>query len=229
MLLPENWERKNQERKNRGVSSGEITNIIVLLLKILKYASVLYFRGSSMPEQQKEIEYELFEVYNKNLDRFYSLIKFILLIFGVYILTLSIIYGKLEIQAFDSTQIISVYSLSACLLFISISLIFPLSQLVLPKERKFRLIESSVKLREEEELKIYNKRLFLVIRQQENYHITSHLLVLLSFIFFCGHFVPFAICISVPVFIVSILYYLTFSEWIKRENKDIKTVQHQEG
>ncbi|WP_048142673.1 hypothetical protein [Methanosarcina horonobensis] len=182
-----------------------------------------------MSGQQKEIECELFEIYSKNLDRFFSLVKLIFLIFGVYILTLTNVYGKLDIQTFDSVQTISIYSLFACLLFIGIATVFPFSQLVLPKECKFKLTDSSIEFREEEELKIYNKRLFLVVQKQENYYITSFLLVLLSIIFFCGHFAPFAICISIPVFIISVFYYLTFSEWIKKENKDTKTVQHHEG
>lgn len=170
-----------------------------------------------MSGQQKEIECELFEIYNKNLDRFFSLIKFIFVIFGLYTLTLSNVYGKLNIHVFDNAQIVSIYSLLACLLFISIALIVPFSQLVLPKERKFKQMGSSVQFREDDELKIHNKKLYIVVRQQENYYISSFLLVLLSLIFFCGHFVPFAICIAIPVFIISVLYHLTFSEWMKKE------------
>jgi hypothetical protein len=168
--------------------------------------------------QQKEIECELFEIYNKNLDRFFSLIKFMFVIFGIYILTFSNLYGELNIHAFDKVQIISIYSLLACLLFIGIALIVPCSQLVLPKERKFKQMESSIQFREEDELKIHNKKLFLVVQQQENYYIFSFLLSLLSLSFFCSYFVPFAICVSIPIFIISVLYYLTFSEWIKKEN-----------
>ncbi len=168
--------------------------------------------------QQKEIECELFEIYNKNLYRFFSLIKFMFVIYGFYILTLSNVYGKLNIHAFDNVPIISIYSLLACLLFIGIALIVPFSQLVLPKERKFKQIESSIQFREEDELKTHNKKLFLVVQQQENYYICSFLLILLSLIFFCGYFIPFAICVSIPVFIISVLYYLTFTEWIKKEN-----------
>ncbi|WP_440946263.1 hypothetical protein ACSAZL_19685 [Methanosarcina sp. T3] len=182
-----------------------------------------------MSDQQKEIECELFETYNKNLDRFFSLIKFIFVIFGLYTLTLSNVYGKLNIGILDNAQIVSIYSLLACLLFISIALIIPFSQLVLPKERKFKQMGSSVKFREENELKIHNKKLFVVVRQQENYYMSSFLLVLLSLIFFCGHFVPFAICIAIPVFIISVLYHLTFSEWMKKENKNIKIAQPREG
>jgi hypothetical protein len=179
--------------------------------------------------QQKEIESELFEIYNRNLDRFFSLIKFIFVIFGVYTLSLSNVYGKLDIHAFDNIQIISIYSLLACLLFIGTALIAPFSQLILPKERKFKQMESSVQFREEDELKIHNKKLFLVVQQQENYYVTSFLLVLLSLIFFCGHFAPFVICVSIPVFTISVLYCLTFSKWIKRENRDIKIVKPHEG
>ena len=121
--------------------------------------------------QQKEIECELFEIYNKNLDRFFSLIKFMFVIFGFYTLTFSNLYGKLNIHAFDNLPIISIYSLLACLLFISIALIVPFSQLVLPKERKFKQMESSIQFREEDELKIHNKKLFLVVQQQDNYYI----------------------------------------------------------
>jgi hypothetical protein len=116
-----------------------------------------------------------------------------------------------------------------CLLFIGIALIVPFSQLVLPKERKFKQMESSIQFREEDELKIHNKKLYIVVQQQENYYIFSFLLVLLSLIFFCGYFVPFAICVSIPVFIISVFYYLTFSEWIKKENNVIKNVQPHEG
>lgn len=179
--------------------------------------------------QQKEIECELFQIYSKNLDRFFSLIKFIFVVFGIYTLTLSSVYGKLDVHAFENTEIISVYSLLACSLFIGIALTVPFSQLVLPKKCRFKQMESSIQLREEDELKIYNKRLFLAVKQQENYYVTSFLLVLLSLIFFCAHFEPFAICISIPVFIISILYYLTFSEWMKKESKSIKIVQPQEG
>jgi hypothetical protein len=178
--------------------------------------------------EQKEIENELLKMYDKNLDRFFSLIKFIFIIFGIYTLILSIIYGKLDTQAFDNEETISIYSLLACLLFISIALIFPFSQLLLPKEQKFKRMEDSIQFREESEVKIYNKKLYLAVRQQENYYITSFLLILLSFIFFCSHFVPFVICISIPVLIISIFYYLTFSEWIKKENREFKTVQRQE-
>lgn len=171
-----------------------------------------------MVGQQKEIECELFEIYNKNLDRFFSLIKFMFVIFGFYTLTFSNVYGELNIHSFDNLPIISIYSLLACLLFIGIALIVPFSQLVLPKERKFKQIESSIQFREENELKIHNKKLCLVVQQQENYYIFSFLLILLSLIFFCGYFIPFAICFSIPVFIISVLYYLTFSEWIKKEN-----------
>ena len=146
--------------------------------------------------QQKEIECELFEIYNKNLDRFFSLIKFMFVIFGFYTLTFSNLYGKLNIHAFDNLPIISIYSLLACLIFISIALIVPFSQLMLPKERKFKQMESSIQFREEDELKIHNKKLFLVVQQQDNYYISSFLLVLLSLIFFCGYFVPFAVCVS---------------------------------
>jgi hypothetical protein len=179
--------------------------------------------------QQKEIECELLEIYNKNLDRFFSLIKFIFLVFGVYTLTLSNVYGKFGVDTFDNTRIISFYSLLASLLFISIALIVPFSQLLIPRERRFKQTENSIQFRDEEEAKIYNKKLYLVVRQQENYYITSFLLVLLSFIFFCGHFLSFAICISIPVLVISVFYYLTFSEWIKKENKEFKTVQHHEG
>ncbi|AKB76347.1 hypothetical protein MSLAZ_3086 [Methanosarcina lacustris Z-7289] len=168
--------------------------------------------------QQKEIECELFELYNKNIDRFFSIIKFMFVIFGIYILTFSNLYGELNIHAFDKVPIISIYSLLSCLLFISIALIVPCSQLVLPKERKFKQMESSIQLREEDELKIHNNKLFLVVQQQENYYIFSFLLILLSLSFFCSYFVPLAICVSIPVFIISLLYYLTFTEWIKKEN-----------
>ena len=186
-------------------------------------------RGSNMLDQQKEIECELFEIYNKNLDRFCSLIKFMFVIFGFYALTFSNVYGKLNIHAFDNVPIISIYSLLACFLFIGIALIVPFSQLVLPKERKFKQMESSIQFREEDELKIHNKKLFLVTLQQENYYINSFLLVLLSLIFFCGYFVPFAVCVSIPVFIISAFYYLTFSEWIKKENQSIKIMKPNEG
>jgi hypothetical protein len=179
--------------------------------------------------QQKEIECELFEIYNKNLDRFFSLIKFVFVIFGLYTLTLSNVYGKLNIHAFDNAQIVSIYSLLACLLFISIALIVPFSQLIIPKECKFKQLGSSIQFKEEDELKIHNKKLFLITRQQENYYISSFLLVLLSLIFFCGHFVPFVICVAIPVFIISVLYHLTFSEWMKKENKSIKIVRPHEG
>lgn len=182
-----------------------------------------------MSGQQKEIECELFEIYNKNLDRFFSLIKFIFVIFGLYTLTLSSIYGKLNVHIFDNAQIVSIYSLLACLLFISIALIVPFSQLVLPKERKFKQVGSSVQFREDNELKMHNKKLYVVVRQQENYYISSFLLVLLSLIFFCGHFVPFAICVAIPVFIISALYHLTFTEWMKKENKGMKILQPHEG
>jgi len=182
-----------------------------------------------MLSQQKEIECELFEIYNKNLDRFFSLIKFMFVIFGFYALTFSNVYSKLNIHAFDNVPIISIYSLLACLLFIGIALIVPFSQLVLPKERKFKQIESSIQFREEDELKIHNKKLFVVVQQQENYYIFSFLLILLSLSFFCSYFVPFAICVSIPVFIIAVLYYLTFSEWIKKENNVIKNVQPHEG
>ena len=151
------------------------------------------------------------------------------MIFGLYTLTLSCIYGKLNIHIFDNAQIVSIYSLLACLLFISIALIVPFSQLVLPKERKFKQVGSSVQFREDDELKIHNKKLYVVVRQQENYYISSFLLVLLSLIFFCGHFVPFAICVAIPVFIISVLYHLTFTEWMKQENKNIKISQPHEG
>lgn len=185
-------------------------------------------RGSNMLDQQKEIECELFEIYNKNLDRFCSLIKFIFVMFGFYTLTVSNLYGKLNIHAFDNVPIISIYSLLACLLFIGIALIVPFSQLVLPKERKFKQMVNSIQFREEDELKIYNKRLFLVVQQQENDYIFSFLLILLSLSFFCSYFIPFAICVSITVFTISVLYYLTFSEWIKKENNGIKIVQPQE-
>ncbi|WP_300104399.1 hypothetical protein [Methanosarcina sp.] len=200
-----------------------------LLLKIFKYVPVIYLKGSNMFGQQKEIECELFGTYNKNLDRFFSLIKFTFVIFGIYILTLSNLYSNLNIHAFDNVPIISTYSLLACLLFISIALIIPFSQLVLPKERKFKQLESSIQFREEDELKIHNKKLYLVVQQQDHYYISSFLLILLSLIFFCGYFIQFAICVSIPVFIITILYSLTFSEWIKRENKSIKIVQSNEG
>ncbi|KKG14876.1 hypothetical protein EO98_03820 [Methanosarcina sp. 2.H.T.1A.6] len=182
-----------------------------------------------MLDQQKEIECELFEIYNKNLDRFFSLIKFMFVIFGLYALTFSNVYGKLNRQAFDNVPIISIYSLLACLLFIGIALIVPFSQLVLPKERKFKQMISSIQFRKEDELKIHNKKLYLVTRRQENYYIFSFLLILLSLMFFCGYFIPFVICVSIPVFTITVLYYLTFSEWIKRENTCIKIVPSQEG
>lgn len=182
-----------------------------------------------MMGQQKEIECELFQIYNQNLDRFFSLIKFILVIFGVYTLTLSNVYGKLDLHAFDNVEIISTYSILACLLSIGIALTVPFSQLLLPKECKFKQTENSIQFREEDELKVYNKKLFLAVKQQENYYIISFLLILLSLTFFCAHFEPFAICISIPVFIISVLYYLTFSEWMKKESKSIKTVQPHDG
>lgn len=169
--------------------------------------------------QQKEIECELFEIYNKNLDRFFSLIKFVFIIFGFYALTLSSVYGKLNIHAFDNVPIISIYSLLACLLFISITLLVPFSQLMIPKERKLKQMENSVQFRGEDELKVHNKKLFLAVQRQENCYTMSFLLFLLSLIFFCGYFVPFAICVSIPVFIISVFYYLTFSEWIKKERQ----------
>ncbi|MDY9926620.1 hypothetical protein [Methanosarcina sp.] len=179
--------------------------------------------------QQKEIECELFEIYNKNLDRFFSLIKFVFVIFGLYTLTLSNVYGKLDIHALDNVQIISIYSLLACLLFISISFIVPFSQLIVPKEYKLKQIGSSIQFREEDELKIHNRKLHVVVRQQENYYVNSFLLVLLSLIFFCGHFVPFVICVTIPVFTISVLYHLTFSEWMKKENKSIKVAKPYKG
>ncbi|KKG11484.1 hypothetical protein EO92_11025 [Methanosarcina sp. 2.H.A.1B.4] len=182
-----------------------------------------------MLDKQKEIECELFEIYNKNLERFFSQIKFMFVIFGFYTLTFSNVYGKLNIHAFDNVPIISTYSLLACLLFIGIALIVPFSQLVLPKERKFKQMESSIQFREEDELKAHNKRLYIIVKQQENYYIFSFLLILLSLSFFCSYFIPFAICISITVFTISILYYLTFSEWIKKENACIKRMQPREG
>lgn len=175
--------------------------------------------------QQKEIECELFQIYNQNLDRFYSLIKFIFLIFGIYAVTLSNVYGKLNLQIFNNLEIISNYSLLACLLFIGLALTVPFSQIILPKECKFKQTGSLIQFREEEELKVYNKKLFLAVKQQENYYTISFLLILLSLTFFCAHFEPFAICISIPVFAVTGLYYLTFSEWVKKANRDIKAAQ----
>lgn len=180
-----------------------------------------------MSDQHKEIECELLEIYNKNLDRFFSLIKFIFLIFGVYILTLSSIYGKFDIHAFENAETISFYSLLASLLFVSIALIVPFSQLLIPRERRFKQTENAIQFRNEEEAKIYNKKLYMIVRQQENYYVTSFLLVLLSFIFFCGHFVSFAICISIPVLIISVFHYLTFTDWIKKENKEIRILHHE--
>jgi hypothetical protein len=182
-----------------------------------------------MTGQQKEIECELFQMYNQNLDRFFSLIKFIFLILGIYALTLSNIYGKFNLQAFDNAETISIYSILACSLFIGLALTVPFSQLLLPKECRFKQTESSIQLREEDELKVYNRKLFLAVQQQENYYVISFLLVLLSLTFFCAYFEPFAICISIPVFTITGLYYLTFSEWVKKENRDIKVVQPHRG
>ncbi|AKB20128.1 hypothetical protein MSWHS_3265 [Methanosarcina sp. WWM596] len=200
-----------------------------LCSKYLSMFPPFILRGSNMLDQQKEIECELFEIYNKNLDQFFSLIKFMFVIFGFYAITFSNVYGKLNIHTLDNVPIISIYSLLACLLFIGIALIVPFSQLVLPKERKFKQRESSIQFREEDELKIHNKKLFLITLKQENYYISSFLLVLLSLIFFCGHFAPFAICVSIPVFIISVFYHLTFSEWMKKENKNIKIVKPHKG
>ena len=63
-----------------------------------------------MSDQHKEIECELLEIYNKNLDRFFSLIKFIFLIFGVYILTYT--HSRTQ-KRFHFTLFLHPYYLSA--------------------------------------------------------------------------------------------------------------------
>ncbi|KKH94376.1 hypothetical protein EO95_08590 [Methanosarcina sp. 1.H.T.1A.1] len=118
-----------RKQKNHGESSGEITEIEDVV-KIFKNVRVIYLKGQRMLDQQKEMECELFEIYNKNLDRFFS------------------------------TQ-------------------------------------------------FHNP--------------------VISLSFFCSYFIPFAICVSIKGFTISVLYHLTFSEWIKKENACIKRIQPREG
>lgn len=189
----------------------------------------IFFKGQNMLNPQKKIECELFEIHNRNLDRFFSSIKFIFVIFGFYTLIFSNVYGQLDIHAFDNVSVLSVYSLLASLLSIGIAVIFPFAQLLMPREQKFKQTKGLIRFREEEELSEYNNRLFLVIQQQDKSHVISFLLILLSLIFYCGYFVPYSIPGSIIFYIMSCVILHHIFRIDEKGNKRIKIVQSLEG
>lgn len=175
-----------------------------------------------MFEQQKEIECELFEEYNKNIDRLSSLITFIFGIFGFYLLVFSNVYNKLNTEIFNNVPFIQIISLLACLGFSLVALIFPFIPLVMRlSEHKFKSVNGLVQFRSEEELEKHNGTLFSEVQLQNKYYIYSIMLIFSGLALFYGFFQPYAILL---VFIVPLTFVIKKFSKIKTR-KPIGTLE----
>jgi len=163
-----------------------------------------------MFDKQKQIENELFKEYDKNLDRSFSLLKFIFVILGFYALVLSNMYGNFNGKIADniinnaSDPNIAKSALSCCI----ITIIIPFSSLTMILMEQQLKIEknNSIQFREGEELKNHNEKMYSVLVKQHIKYITSVFCIVSSVFFFYSYFSPhlfnlILICFGVGIFI----------------------------
>ena len=138
----------------------------------------------SSTDAQREIEKELFEKYDKNIDRFFSLTKVIFIVFGFYLSIINYIYGKLDRSIFQnkSDPLIAYSSFILLIICIILTYLILIKQL-LRQKCKFKRIDGLIQLREGEELKTNNTNLFSAIKEQNFYHSYVVILNLFSFSF----------------------------------------------
>jgi hypothetical protein len=138
---------------------------------------------------QKEIGDKLLERYDKNLDRFISLLQLVFVIVGLYS-SIVIHYGILgEIAKLTSDhQSISYFSQPVyliiffiiCLASILFAVIALISQIKIAEDHRFKKIGELIQFREGEEIEKFNLELFLSINNQRNCYTVSILLITCS-------------------------------------------------
>lgn len=169
-----------------------------------------------MFDKQKQIENELFKEYDKNLDRSFSLLKFIFVILGFYALVLSNMYGNFNGKIIDniinnaSDPNIAKSALSCCIITIIIAF-YHLTIILMEQQLKIEK-NNSIQFREGEELKNHNEKMYSVLVKQHIKYITSVFCIVSSTFFFCSYFSPhlfnlFLICFAVGIFISFISCY----------------------
>lgn len=159
--------------------------------QIYLYVKVVYSKGdNSTSEMQKEIGDKLLERYDKNLDRFISLLQFVFVILGFYssIAIYSGILGKIAELKIDDYSIqfftqpfylmISFIICFASILFAILALI---SQIKI-QEHRFKKVGELIQFREGQELEKFNKELFSSIDNQGKYYLNSILLITCSLV-----------------------------------------------
>ena len=146
-----------------------------------------------MVEKQHEFD-ELFDVYDRNIDRFSSLLNTIFVVAGAFLVVVVFIltpHGTIDcgkIIAENATE----PNFILCFLFLILVFLIAIGNLAYEKEHnrltKFTKPDDLVKYRDEAELEKLYGSLYSVIRKQDKYHEILTLSILCSFYSFYSHF-----------------------------------------
>ncbi len=141
---------------------------------------------------QEKIEKELFEEYDKVLDRIFSLIKFIFVIFGFYAIILYDIHGKLDKSIFVNAPDpdISTISILSSFLSMILAIVYLFRKLVSEQIYKFKDVNHLIQYRKGNELRINNLELFSEIKKMNSRYKSAIYLIGLSLVLFCSYIRP---------------------------------------
>lgn len=165
---------------------------------------------------QEKIEKELFEDYDKILDRIFSLIKFIFVIFGFYAVILYDIHGKLDKGVFINAPDpdISTISILFCFLSIIPAFYYLFNLLVSKQNYKFEELNNLIQYRKGIELKRNNLKMFSEIKKMNNHYKLSVNLIGVSLTFFCCYLRP-VYFYSFVIFLLPIVFRIVFKQVAK--------------
>jgi hypothetical protein len=141
---------------------------------------------------QGKIEKELFEEYDKVLDRIFSLTKFIFVIIGFFAVILYDIHGKLDKSIFVNAPdpLISTISVISSFLSMSVVIVYLFTTLVSKRIYKFEEVNHLIQYRKGNELRINNLKLFSEIKKMNGRYTSAIYLIALSLVLFCSYIKP---------------------------------------
>lgn len=138
-------------------------------------------KGNCTLDEQKKIESELFKEYDKNIDRSFSLLKFIFAVIGIY----PLLSSKITNNTLNTESI--PLELSFCIIAIIIAFY---NIIIILLERKSKLKkDNSIHFRKGEELKNYNEEMYSALKKQHIRYITSIFCIVASLTFFYSYIV----------------------------------------
>ncbi|MEL7664104.1 MAG: hypothetical protein AAGU10_08245 [Methanosarcina mazei] len=174
-------------------------------------------------EVQEKIEDELFGEYDKALDRIFSLVKFIFLIIGFYVVVLCDMHGELDKEIFTNAPDPVISTISILIGFVSIitALFSLLDVLTCEKKYKFKEINGSIQLLKETERKENNFNVFLEIKRLNSRYKSSIYLIALSLILFWCYIRPSMFYLFL-VFVLPISIFIILSKLRKFIKATIK-------